>query len=171
MIYDTEIQWGGPGAEWHSDARLILVITNRVSVISDNIAVGMNVTWSGPNGNGNITFFNDLTSFLGSVQFPGEGPVGYRGVMNGSAPEPQPFESEIQWGGPDAPFHPDAALKLVIENREPVVPISGEVPTGTSVSWSSSNGNGNIRFFNDATSFLGSAQFPGEGPVGYRGSR
>ncbi|WP_245602600.1 hypothetical protein [Gloeothece verrucosa] len=39
----------------------------------------MNFKW----GNGNITFFNDANSFLGAAQFPGEGPVGYRGQLKG----------------------------------------------------------------------------------------
>jgi hypothetical protein len=37
------------------------------------------VTWSGPAGNGTVTFFDDGKTFTGSAQFPNEGPVGYRG--------------------------------------------------------------------------------------------
>lgn len=170
-MYATEIQWGGPGAEWHSDANLILTIENRTPVAVGGAATGTNVIWSGPNGNANITFFNDATEFIGTAQFPGEGPVRYRGTLIGASPDPQPYTSEIQWGGPNAPYNPDAPLKLVIENRLPVVPLGGEVARGTSVSWSGADGNGSISFFNDATDFLGSAQFPGEGPVGYRGTR
>ncbi|MFJ2905592.1 MULTISPECIES: hypothetical protein [unclassified Streptomyces] len=42
--------------------------------------------------------------------------------------------------------------------------------TGTSVTWSSDEGNGNVTFSDSGTSFQGSAQFPSEGPVGYSGS-
>ncbi|NER31466.1 MAG: hypothetical protein F6J89_28585 [Symploca sp. SIO1C4] len=79
------------------------------------------------------------------------------------------YKTQIQWGGPDAPWHDDAELVIEIKNRKSVVPSSGAPPTGTQVSWSSSEGNGSITFFNDANAFIGSAQFPGEGPVGYRG--
>ncbi|OHV21479.1 hypothetical protein BBK14_26595 [Parafrankia soli] len=34
---------------------------------------------AGPQGNGNITFFDDGARFQGAAEFPGEGPVGYRG--------------------------------------------------------------------------------------------
>ncbi|MET9535326.1 hypothetical protein ABZY02_33010 [Streptomyces sp. NPDC006649] len=39
---------------------------------------------------------------------------------------------------------------------------------GTSVTWNSNDGN--VTFFDDGSSFQGAAQFPSEGPVGYRGS-
>lgn len=80
------------------------------------------------------------------------------------------YKTQIQYGGPDAAWHDDADLTIEINNRKAVVPAKGAPATGTSVSWSGTQGNGSITFFNDANSFLGSAQFPGEGPVGYRGS-
>ncbi|MCM3883335.1 hypothetical protein [Frankia sp. R82] len=80
-LYHTEIQWGGPGAEWHKDADLQIVIGNRNQVVpsSGRPETGTQVTWSGPQGNGSITFFDDGASFQGAAQFPGEGPVAYRG--------------------------------------------------------------------------------------------
>ncbi|MFJ4913721.1 hypothetical protein [Streptomyces sp. NPDC088726] len=39
---------------------------------------------------------------------------------------------------------------------------------GTTVNWTSNDGN--VTFFDDGSSFQGTAQFPSEGPVGYRGS-
>ncbi|MFJ4897671.1 hypothetical protein [Streptomyces sp. NPDC088727] len=41
--------------------------------------------------------------------------------------------------------------------------------TGTTVAWSTSS-NGNTNDLEGGSSFQGTAQFPGEGPVGYRGS-
>jgi FtsP/CotA-like multicopper oxidase with cupredoxin domain len=84
-IYKTQIQWGGPSAEWHDDADLVVEIKNRKDVVpaTGAISTGTQVSWSGPNGNGNITFFDEGTSFTGSAQFPGEGPVGYRGQLKG----------------------------------------------------------------------------------------
>ena len=79
------------------------------------------------------------------------------------------YKTQIQFGGPNAQWHDDADLVIEIKNRKSVVPASGKPATGTQVSWSGSEGNGSITFFNDANAFLGSAQFPGEGPVGYRG--
>ncbi|GAA6617395.1 hypothetical protein [Scytonema sp. NUACC26] len=81
--YSTQIQFGGSDAPWHDDADLVLEIKNRQDVVPSKSlpATGTVVTWSGPNGNGSITFFDDANSFLGSAQFPGEGPVGYRGQL------------------------------------------------------------------------------------------
>ena len=79
------------------------------------------------------------------------------------------YRTQIQWGGPDSGWHDDADLTIEISNRNPVIPSNGAPATGTTVSWSGPAGNGSITFFNDANNFMGSAQFPGEGPVGYRG--
>lgn len=80
------------------------------------------------------------------------------------------YKTQIQWGGPDAPWHDDADLTIEIINRNKVVPAQGNAATGTQVMWSSPQGNGNITFFDDATTFNGSVQYlPKEGPVGYRG--
>ncbi|MFJ1895596.1 hypothetical protein [Streptomyces sp. NPDC088115] len=46
----------------------------------------------------------------------------------------------------------------------------GDGNIGTTVNWTSNDGNGNVTFFDDGSSFQGTAQFPSEGPVGYRGS-
>jgi lectin domain-containing protein len=80
-IYRTQIQYGGPDAAWHDDTDLSIVIQSRSAVIPDKgrPAVGTQLTWSGPHGNATITFFDDGARFQGSAQFPGEGPVGYRG--------------------------------------------------------------------------------------------
>lgn len=78
------------------------------------------------------------------------------------------YATEIQYGGPNAPWRADRELEIVIKDRDDVIG-SGPPPTGTQVSWSSPNGNGNVTFFDEGVSFSGSAQFPSEGPVGYRG--
>ena len=81
--YKTQIQYGGPDAGWHDDANLTIEISNRNSIVPAQgpPATGTQVTWSGPQGNGSITFFNSANSFAGSAQFPNEGPVGYRGQL------------------------------------------------------------------------------------------
>jgi hypothetical protein len=80
------------------------------------------------------------------------------------------YHTQIQYGGPDAAWHNDADLTVEIANRHTVVPSSGRPPTGTQVSWSGPEGNAAITFFDDGARFQGAAQFPGEGPVGYRGT-
>ncbi len=79
------------------------------------------------------------------------------------------YSTQIQWGGPKGDWHDDADLTIEIDNRKQVVPATGTPATGTHVSWSGPNGKADIAFFNDAYAFEGTAQFPGEGPVGYRG--
>jgi FtsP/CotA-like multicopper oxidase with cupredoxin domain len=81
------------------------------------------------------------------------------------------YNTEIQWGGRDASWHPDQPLTLTITNRVPVVPEHGAPSTGTSVTWSGAEGSGTVTFFDNGTWFLGTAQFPGEEPVGYRGTK
>lgn len=77
------------------------------------------------------------------------------------------YRTQISYAGQ---WHDDADLTIDIKNRKDVVPAKSTPATGTTVTWSSSNGNGSITFFNDPDwDFNGSAQFPGEGPVGYRG--
>lgn len=78
------------------------------------------------------------------------------------------YETQIQYGGPDAEWHDDADLIIVLKNRRDIIPTCKYPATGTTVSWCSENGNGSITFFAEKE-FRGSAQFPGEGPVGYRG--
>jgi hypothetical protein len=79
------------------------------------------------------------------------------------------YRTQIQWGGPDAGWHDDSDLTIEISNRHAVVPGTGRPATGTQVSWAGPAGNATITFFDDGARFQGAAQFPGEGPVGYRG--
>ena len=81
--YQTQIQWGGADGDWHDDADLVIEFHNRADIVPADgmVETGTILCWSGPHGSGSITFFNDTNSFLGSVQFPGEGPLGYRGQL------------------------------------------------------------------------------------------
>ncbi|MFE4670751.1 hypothetical protein ACFRI7_38030 [Streptomyces sp. NPDC056716] len=81
--YETEIHTGGGG--WQQDQPLTLSIANRADVVPQDGApsTGTTVTWSGDDGNGSVTFFDGGSSFQGTAQFPGEGPVGYRGTRVG----------------------------------------------------------------------------------------
>lgn len=81
--YKTQIQWGGPSGDWFEDADLVIEIKNRkdISPVNGLPATGTNISWWGPNGNGNITFSNNASSFYGTAQFPGEAPVSYRGKL------------------------------------------------------------------------------------------
>jgi OAA-family lectin sugar binding domain len=83
--YDTQIQWGGPNAPWHDHADL--EIPKGETGESREIDLvppegGTQISWGGPDaGAANITFFEDGNRFDGSAQFPGKGPVGYRGTL------------------------------------------------------------------------------------------
>ncbi|MFI5617614.1 hypothetical protein [Streptomyces sp. NPDC051567] len=79
------------------------------------------------------------------------------------------YTTEIGTGG--GGWQPDQPLKISIANRANVVPESGAPATGTTVTWSGDAGKGSVTFFDDGSSFSGTAQFPGEGPVSYRGRR
>ncbi|HKR51850.1 MAG TPA: hypothetical protein VJT72_20170 [Pseudonocardiaceae bacterium] len=80
-IYRTQVQFGGPDADWQDDTELTINIQNRNAVVPDDALppTGTQVSWAGPEGNASITFFDDGNAFQGAAQFPGEGPVGYRG--------------------------------------------------------------------------------------------
>ncbi|MEV6590233.1 hypothetical protein [Streptomyces acidicola] len=82
--YETEIHTGGGG--WQSDEPLSLSIRNRSEAVPGDgrPQEGTMVTWSTPHaGNGSVTFFDNGTRFEGTAQFPGEGPVEYRGNLAG----------------------------------------------------------------------------------------
>ncbi|TQM78009.1 hypothetical protein FHX81_0258 [Saccharothrix saharensis] len=78
------------------------------------------------------------------------------------------YNTEIGTGS--GGWQPDADLTVQIANRGQVVPADGKPGTGTTVTWSGDQGNGSVTFFDNGATFSGSAQFPGEGPVGYRGT-
>ncbi|KPC87314.1 hypothetical protein [Streptomyces albus] len=79
------------------------------------------------------------------------------------------YSTEIQTGG--GGWQPDSPLQISIVNRNQVVPESGAPSTGTTVTWSGDQGKGSVTFFDGGSNFQGTAQFPGEGPVAYRGRR
>ncbi|CAL9291679.1 hypothetical protein [Streptomyces sp. SudanB182_2057] len=79
------------------------------------------------------------------------------------------YNTEIHTGG--GGWQQDEPLSVSISTRGGVVPGDGKPEAGTTVTWSSpSSGNGSVTFFDDGTRFEGTAQFSGEGPVGYRGT-
>ncbi|OON73871.1 hypothetical protein [Streptomyces tsukubensis] len=79
------------------------------------------------------------------------------------------YETEIHTGG--GGWQQDEPLSISLAGRGDVVPANGAPATGTSVTWSGEAGNGSVTFFDNGGSFQGTAQFPGEGPVGYRGTK
>ncbi|MEV1011306.1 hypothetical protein [Streptomyces sp. NPDC049881] len=77
------------------------------------------------------------------------------------------YSTEIHTGG--GGWQPDRPLSLHLANRGEVVPEDGRPSTGTTVTWSGDQGKGTVTFFDGGSRFEGTAQFPGEGPVEYRG--
>ncbi|MFD7639727.1 hypothetical protein ACFV4P_03660 [Kitasatospora sp. NPDC059795] len=78
------------------------------------------------------------------------------------------YNTEIHTGG--GGWQDDAPLTLSIANRSDVAPGDGAPATGTTVTWNGDAGSGSVTFFDNGNSFQGTAQFPNEGPVGYRGT-
>lgn len=80
------------------------------------------------------------------------------------------YNTEIHTGG--GGWQSDAPLSISIRNRDDVVPADCPPATGTTVTWSSDDqGKGSVTFFDEGSRFEGTAQFPDEGPVEYRGRR
>ncbi|MER5354464.1 hypothetical protein ABT093_29550 [Kitasatospora sp. NPDC002551] len=78
------------------------------------------------------------------------------------------YNTEIHTGG--GGWQEDKPLTLNIASRGSVVG-DGAPATGTSVTWSSDDaGSASVTFFDDGSRFEGTARFPGEGPVEYRGT-
>ncbi|SOD63037.1 hypothetical protein SAMN06297387_108200 [Streptomyces zhaozhouensis] len=77
------------------------------------------------------------------------------------------YHTEIHTGG--GGWQADEPLSISITNRGDVVPEDGAPSTGTTVTWSGDQGDASVTFFDDGNTFQGTARFPGEGPVGYRG--
>ncbi|MET9296832.1 hypothetical protein [Streptomyces sp. NPDC003077] len=79
------------------------------------------------------------------------------------------YNTEIHTGG--GGWQQDQPLTLNIRNRDDAVPGNGRPPEGATVTWSTPHaGNGSVTFFDEGTRFEGTARFPDEGPVGYRGT-
>jgi len=93
-IYKTQIQRDVSGGDWFDALPILLVIAEKNrkwgfhDVVPDHVdpksghgapSTGTQVSWSSPDGNGSITFYDAGESFHGSRHDRGEGPVGYRG--------------------------------------------------------------------------------------------
>ncbi|MFY1654971.1 hypothetical protein ACN27J_29330 [Solwaraspora sp. WMMB762] len=165
--YAAEIHWGSSSNPWHGDAETTIMVKNRRTIVdAESASAGTQLTWTGPNGNADITF-GENGMFTGSARFPGEGGVGYRGSRKAVC-DVAVFDTEIHWGSSSNPWHGDADLHLLLDNRKTI--IDGEtVPVGTRLTWAGPNGNADITFGENGM-FTGSARFPGEGGVGYRGT-
>ncbi|GLZ40467.1 hypothetical protein [Actinokineospora sp. NBRC 105648] len=80
--YKTFYQVGGVNGAWQPDGQLELTIKSRSEVVgTGGPATGTSVSWSGPQGNASITFFDNGRTFAGTAVFPNEGPIGYRGEL------------------------------------------------------------------------------------------
>ncbi|MFD7596996.1 hypothetical protein ACFV6D_28690 [Kitasatospora sp. NPDC059812] len=79
------------------------------------------------------------------------------------------YDTEIATGS--GGWQDDQPLTLHIAHRSDTVGADETPDTGTTVTWNSPNsGSGAITFFDDGSRFQGTAQFPDEGPVEYRGT-
>jgi hypothetical protein len=78
------------------------------------------------------------------------------------------YATEIQWGGSNAPWNSNGTLVIEIQNNQSIVPVTGAPAPGTTVNWSSANGNASITF--NGGGFTGQLQVPGQGGVEYQGT-
>ncbi|GAA3031830.1 hypothetical protein [Actinokineospora globicatena] len=80
------------------------------------------------------------------------------------------YKTFYQVGGFNGGWSPDGTLEISITSRSEVIGASAP-GTGTTVTWSGPKGNATVTFFDNGATFQGTAQFPNEGPIGYRGER
>ncbi|PPK64030.1 hypothetical protein V5P93_006405 [Actinokineospora auranticolor] len=80
------------------------------------------------------------------------------------------YKTFYQVGGTNGQWTPDAKLDIAISSRSEVLGASAPA-TGTTVTWSGPRGSATVTFFDNGATFQGTAQFPNEGPIGYRGER
>ncbi len=127
--YVVQNQWGGPSAPWHQGGAWIL------STRGDQNVVGMDIS-SGDGG----------TSLNGTMQYSGEGPIGFRGThVVGNT-----YEVANQWGGSSAPWHP--AGQMVIGGRDSQRVVKLTFTSG-----------------DNGETLTGTMTYDGEGPIGFKG--
>ncbi|MCA9683789.1 MAG: hypothetical protein KC457_16435, partial [Myxococcales bacterium] len=140
--YDTQVQWGGTAAPWHDNG--IFTIGGR----EGQRAVGL---WATSTDDG-LTLTGEM-QYGKSSQWPnGEGKIGFRAKNVGG----NNYDTEVQWGGTDAPWRPNG--RFVLGGRD------GQRLVGIQVS-SADDG----KTFTGQMRYGKSAQWPnGEGEIGFR---
>ncbi|MCG8418129.1 MAG: lectin ESA-2 [Proteobacteria bacterium] len=126
--YKVQVQWGGSAAPWHQDG--IWVVGGR----DNQSAVALN-----------IISHNGGQTFTGTMQYEGEGPLGFRAQQESG----NSYNTWVQWGGSSAPWHENGIW--VIGGRD------GQ--RGVEVNISSGDGG---------QTFLGNIIYAGEGPIGFK---
>ncbi|GAB3398397.1 lectin ESA-2 [Massilia agilis] len=126
-VYLAENQWGGSAAPWHQGGVWVLGCRDQ-GVIALNIA---------SNDNGK--------TLNGTMQYVGEGPIGFRATMVAG----NNYQVENQWGGSSAPWHPGGVWLIGCRAGQQVVAAS------------ITSGDG-------GKTFNGGITYSGEGPIGYR---
>jgi hypothetical protein len=129
--YKVENQWGGSSAPWHDAG--VWTLGSR----ADQGLVAVDIT-SGDGGK----------NFSGTITYAGEGPIGFKGEQT----SPNTYDTQNQWGGSSAPWHPGGTW--VIGQRSGQNVIALKVTSG-----------------DGGKSLNGTNTYAGEGPVGFKGAR
>ena len=125
--YTVENQWGGTSAPWHPGG------TWALSGRSNQDVIAMDIN-SSDNGK----------SFTGTMQYKGEGPIGFRGILA----EGNNYEVSNQWGGSTAPWHRGGNMIIGCRNNQNVIKLSFTSKSGEMLS--------------------GEMTYSGEGPIGFK---
>ncbi len=127
--YRVDVHWGGPSnPTWHPDGEWVLGGREDQPVIA--------ATLTSADGGQTLT---------GTIQYRGEGPIGFRGTHQGS----RRYAVQVQWGGDAAPWHPDGTW--IIGGRD------AQRATALTVTADGDHG------------LAGTMQYAGEGPIDWRG--
>lgn len=86
-------------------------------------------------------------TFTGSMQYAGEGAIGFRAQNRGASV----YEVQVQWGGASAPWHDSGYMIIGYRTSQSVIAL-------------------NIASSDGGESFQGTMQYQGEGPIGFDGS-
>ncbi len=115
MAFETQNQWGGASAPWHTGG--IFVLGGRQTQPLYSIDVRSN-----DGGN----------TLEGAITYAGEGPIGFRARLIGASN----YVVENQWGGESAPWHPGGTWLIGYRAGNQLVQALSATPSGDGYSMS-----------------------------------
>lgn len=128
--YLVENQWGGSSAPWHPGGTWELGSRPHQNVVSISIS----------SSDGGI-------NFSGTITYNGEGPIGFKAVNIGG----NRYQTQVQWGGSSAPWHPDGVWVIGGRTNQRVVEL-------------------HVSSSDQGVHLTGTNVYQGEGPIGFRGT-
>ena len=129
--YNVENQWGGDNAPWHVSGPFVLSSRHG----QDPIAF-------------DITSNDGGKSFTGTMQYEGEGPIGFRAQHQSD----NAYNVENQWGGDKAPWHQAGTFLIGGRSDQRAVAL-------------------NVKSSDSGQTLSGTMTYADEGPIGFRGQK